>query len=192
MSPKCWRALRAEAGIFLHRDPKREIVRYNKLKANQTEKLMEVIQMTVSVVDAAVYLLEKKGQMSAMKLQKLLYYAQAWSLVWDDAPLFYEEIQAWANGPVIPDLFNRHKGRYCVNAHFFQKRGGDSAKLNGNQKDTIDRIIDFYGDKDSQWLSDLTHREAPWQNARQGLPDGVRGDVEITPVNMAEYYASLT
>ncbi|WP_307850044.1 MULTISPECIES: type II toxin-antitoxin system antitoxin SocA domain-containing protein [unclassified Saccharopolyspora] len=42
--------------------------------------------------------------MTAMKLQKLVYYSQAWHLVWDERPLFDEPVQAWANGPVVPDL----------------------------------------------------------------------------------------
>ena len=53
-----------------------------------------------NVFDTAKYILEKSGKMSTMKLQKLCYYSQAWALVWDDAPLFDEDFQAWANGPV--------------------------------------------------------------------------------------------
>ncbi len=58
--------------------------------------------MTVSVESVAAYILSQHGKLSAMKLQKLVYYCQAWSLVWDEAPLFQEQIQAWANGPVVP------------------------------------------------------------------------------------------
>lgn len=43
--------------------------------------------------------------MTTMKLEKLTYYCQAWSLAWDDVPLFDEEFEAWANGPVCPQLF---------------------------------------------------------------------------------------
>jgi uncharacterized phage-associated protein len=43
-----------------------------------------------------------------MKLQKLVYYAQAWALVWDDEPIFDEEIEAWANGPVVRGLYEAH------------------------------------------------------------------------------------
>ena len=41
-----------------------------------------------SVFDAATCILSRAGGMTAMKLQKLVYYAQAWSLVWDERPLF--------------------------------------------------------------------------------------------------------
>ena len=47
----------------------------------------------VSVLDVAAYILDKRGKMSTWKLQKLCYYAQAWSLVWDEEPLFEENIE---------------------------------------------------------------------------------------------------
>lgn len=142
-----------------------------------------------TVFDVAKYVLEKTGLMSTMKLQKLVYYSQAWSLVWDDAPLFDERIEAWANGPVVPTLFEFHKGRYNVSQNFF--RQADTTSLTQTQRDTIDGIIEFYGPKSAQWLSDLTHSEAPWIEARRGIPDGVRGNSEITLESMAEYYGSL-
>lgn len=42
------------------------------------------------VFDTAKYILEQSSSMSTMKLQKLCYYSQAWSLVWGDSPLFEE------------------------------------------------------------------------------------------------------
>lgn len=143
----------------------------------------------VSVFDAAKYILEKCGALSTMKLQKLVYYSQAWSLVWDDDALFPERIEAWANGPVVPDLYAAHRTRYRINASFI--KNGDSSKLTEDQKDTIDAVLDFYGDKSAQWLSDLTHSEEPWIIARVGLSDGERGNSEITPASMAEYYERL-
>ena len=70
----------------------------------------------MTVFDTAKYILEKKGCLSTMKLQKLCYYAQAWSLVWDDAPLFDDDFEAWANGPVCPTLFRATQGNYSVTA----------------------------------------------------------------------------
>ncbi len=52
--------------------------------------------------------------MSAMKLQKLVYYSQAWSLVWDDEELFPEEFRAWANEPVCRELYDAVKGSFNV------------------------------------------------------------------------------
>lgn len=140
-------------------------------------------------LDVAKYILNKQGSMTAMKLQKLVYYAQAWSLVWDEKPLFNEKIEAWINGPVIPVLYEHHKGLYFLNAHDISK--GNIDNLDENQIDTIDQVLKYYGDKNPQWLSDLTHMEEPWRIARKGLPDNIRGNQEITLESMMEYYSSL-
>ena len=54
--------------------------------------------------------------MSAPKLQRLCYYAQAWSLVWDGAPLYAESVRAWRDGPAIRVLFQAHRGRFEIEA----------------------------------------------------------------------------
>lgn len=142
-----------------------------------------------SVFDVAAYLLERCGTLTHMKLQKLVYYAQAWSLVWDEAPLFSERIEAWANGPVVPPLFFKFKGVFTVTRGMLDT--GTSENLSPEQRDTIDRVADFYGPKDPQWLSDLTHMEAPWSDARRGLSPGDRSSKEIMHAALAEYYSTL-
>jgi len=143
----------------------------------------------VSVFDVAAYILKEMGPLSAMKLQKLVYYSQAWSLVWDGEPLFREKIQAWANGPVVYDLFRAHRGHFTVTRKDLAK--GDWRALSRTQRDTVDSVLKFYGDKSPQWLSDLTHMEKPWQKARRGLLPEEPGSKEITLASMAGYYESL-
>lgn len=137
--------------------------------------------------DVASYILKKCEQMPTVKLQKLVYYCQAWSLVWDDTPLFEEEIQAWANGPVIPALYKAHKGKYQI----MNIPEGDERNLNQNQKESIEIVLQYCGHYSSQTLSDATRREYPWKNARNGLPYLERGDNVISWNSMAEYYTSL-
>lgn len=142
-----------------------------------------------NVFDVADYILKGRGEIPAMKLQKLVYYSQAWSLVWDDAPLFDEEIEAWANGPVVRALYAKHRQNYFASPS--QLEDGDHTKLTKDQKETIDAVLTYYGDKSSQWLSDLTHMEEPWIDAREGLDPGERGEKVITHVAMADYYTGL-
>ena len=144
-------------------------------------------ESSISVFDVAAYILQQKGPMTTWKLQKLVYYCQAWSLVWDDDVLFHEEIQAWANGPVVPALYEVHRGEYRVATI---KQGNPDA-LADSQRETVDAVLDFYGDKSAQWLSDLTHMEDPWRKARAGIRDGERGTARITEESLAEYYGSL-
>ncbi len=140
-----------------------------------------------NVYDVASYILNELGTMTTMKLQKLVYYCQAWSLVWDEKPLFKEKIEAWANGPVVKELFFYHQGMFQISSVTI----GNPDLLNAVQKATIDAVIEYYGDKSSQWLIDLTHMEEPWKKARIGLPISVRSNMEITLESMAEYYSSL-
>jgi uncharacterized phage-associated protein len=142
----------------------------------------------VSVHDVAAYILQKVGHsISTWKLQKLVYYSQAWSLVWDDRPMFGEPIQAWANGPVVPALYEAHRGQFDISSC----PQGNPDRLDIDAKETVDAVLDGYGDKSGQWLSDLTHQERPWRDARVGVPDGERSTNEITLLAMSEYYSGL-
>lgn len=144
----------------------------------------------VSVFDAASYVLKKLGRpCSTMKLHKLLYYCQAWSMVWDERPLFYQKIEAWANGPVIRALFNFHKGMYDIS--FSELSIGDERNLSKEQKETVDAVLSFYGDKTAQWLINQTHFERPWREARTGLDPDERGENVISLDSIYEYYSSL-
>ena len=140
-----------------------------------------------SVFDVVAFVLERQGSMTTWKLQKLVYYCQAWSLVWDDDILFPEEIEAWANGPVVRELYNAHRSKYRISC----LRKGHPKSLTETQRKTVDAMLAFYGDRSPQWLSDLTHMETPWQSARQGFPDGMRGNTIIPKEALAEYYGSL-
>jgi len=145
----------------------------------------------LSVFDVVLYILIKIESTTAMKLQKLVYYCQAWSIVWDEEALFKEEIEAWANGPVVKELYEEHRGMYEIKINSKVAKLGDVTKLTKEQIDTIDAVLEYYNGMSPQEISDLTHAEDPWQNARMGLPDGERGDQIITKASLEEYYSSL-
>ena len=143
-----------------------------------------------NIFDVAYYILRKQGEMTAMKLQKLVYYAQAWSAVWDDAPLFKDRFEAWAHGPVSPRLYSAHRGKFMVNVTTFNGLSNDR-KLTRMQKETIDAVLDFYGSRSPGALSALSHHEHPWRDAREGIRTGERSNNEITLAAMVEYYSSI-
>jgi uncharacterized phage-associated protein len=145
-----------------------------------------------SAFDVAAYVLREQapkdgGSLTTWKLQKLVYYAQAWSTVWDDKVLFEEPFQAWANGPVCPPLYDLHKGMFKISS----LTQGNADALTKTERETVDAVLKHYGPKTAQYLSLLTHQEAPWANARKGLEPGVRGNNIITPEAMAEYYGGI-
>ena len=89
-----------------------------------------------NIFNVARYILRKQDNMSTWKLQKLCYYAQAWSLAWTEQPLFEEDFQAWANGPVAPVLFAQHRGKFSVSESDFPSNLESLPNLTEDEKDT--------------------------------------------------------
>jgi uncharacterized phage-associated protein len=139
-----------------------------------------------NVFDVANYIIKKMGEVTAIKLQRLVYYSQAWHMVWEDVSLFKERIEAWANGPVCPELYEKYKGEFMI-----YDCGENSYNLTDQEIESINSVVQYYGDKKTQWLSDLTMIEKPWVDARKDIPLGVRGSSEIPLSSMVEYYSSL-
>lgn len=144
--------------------------------------------MNTNVFDVAKYILQQCGEMTTLKLQKLVYYSQAWSLVWDEVPLFTEEIQAWVNGPVVKHLFDLHKGKYTIDASSIQ---GRPEKLTKDAKETIDVVIKDYACYSGAQLREIVHHESPWIEAREGLNSNDKSQNVITIEAMKAYYSSL-
>lgn len=142
----------------------------------------------VTALDVAAYILQKTGRITTMKLQKLVYYAQAWSLVWDERPLFPERVEAWASGPVVRELYERHRGQLDID----EMVEGNPEALDDTQKETVEAVLEHYGGMSAYELSGLTHREDPWKRAREGVPQGARSDAEILRAWMHEYYSGIT
>ncbi len=138
--------------------------------------------------DVAQYILDLHGPMPAMKLQKLLYYCQAWSLVWDEEPLFTDKIEAWANGPVVRDVWNANRYAYEVS----EVRDGRPSRIRRDGMDTIAAVLKHYGDKSATDLSNLTHMEEPWMaaRARDGVKAGQPSEEDISTDDMKSYYSS--
>jgi uncharacterized phage-associated protein len=142
-----------------------------------------------SVHDVAAAIVERVGSCSTMKLQKLVYYCQAWHLVWDEEPLFPDRIEAWAGGPVVRSLYEQHRGRFTVTAWPM----GNSRNLSVSERETVEAVVGAYSHLSGQQLSVMTHREHPWRDARAraGLGPGERGDQEITREALQDYYAAV-
>ncbi len=133
--------------------------------------------------DVARHILSLRA-MTAMKMQKLAYYSQAWHLAREGRPLFDEPVEAWVNGPVVRDLYEAHRGQFSLSSWPL----GDVDQLTPRQRKLIDEIVATYGKRSASWLSDLTHSEEPWRKAREGLPDNVRSSAVIDPEFMRDFY----
>jgi uncharacterized phage-associated protein len=143
-----------------------------------------------SVLDVAAYILGKIGPMTAMKLQKLCYYCYGYHLAWEEKQLFPERFQAWANGPVAPALYARHRGSLHLNPGQIP---GDPEALTVGERESIDLVLASYGEFTASQLSQMTHNEPPWAWAREraGVGPMDRSTETIADEDMFEYFDTL-
>ena len=142
-----------------------------------------------SYVDIAAYFIDLANQTGAtvsnLKLQKLVYYSQAWHLAIHGTPLFEEDFQAWVHGPVIPVLYQKYKA-------FGWQPIQDDASPNLPEKvwSFLSEVSEEYFDCDAYELEQMTHIEAPWNQARGDLRPDAPSNAVIEKEWMKEYYGA--
>ena len=123
-----------------------------------------------------------------LRLQKLIYYGQAWNLALHNKPLFPESIEAWVHGPVIPHVYGRFK-KYRWNP--IAEEVAYPAIIPPVIKH-LTEVFSVYG-KYSAWdLERMTHQEQPWINARKGLAIDAEGHSAISHEDMRQFYRALS
>ena len=122
-----------------------------------------------------------------LKLQKLVYYAQGYSLALTGGVLFQDEIEAWVHGPVIPGLYHRYKEfRWQpINVDV------DVPAIPENIKEFLDSIIETFLPIDAFKLERMTHKETPWLNARRGYAPTAICNRTIEVNDMKVYFTAL-
>ncbi len=121
-----------------------------------------------------------------LKLQKLVYYAQAWYLALKDEPLFDGEFEAWIHGPVNTHLYNRFR-HYRWNPI----DENPERRIEADVADYLDEIIDVFGGETAYNLERMTHSEEPWIEARGGIPNNTPSSSIISQETMKSYYRKL-
>ncbi len=120
------------------------------------------------------------------KLQKLLYYAQAWHLAIHGKPLFGGKFEAGSHGPVLRSVYNRfeHFGWRSID-EFTPKPDLDPETVRFLRK-----ILEDYGALDARKLECSIRQEAPWLNARKKSGVGLDEPCEthIEEDDMRDFY----
>lgn len=133
-----------------------------------------------------IWLANETGSfISNLKLQKLVYYAQAWHLALHDNPLFEEDFQAWVHGPVIPPLYQKYKpfGWQPILEDADPKLPKDIVQF-------LDEVSQEYFACDAYELEQMTHIEEPWNRARENLAPDTPSNEIIKKEWMQEYYGA--
>jgi len=123
------------------------------------------------------------------KLQKLLYYAQAWSLAARNKKLFDDKIEAWIHGPAIREIYLAYK-QYGAEPITKKIDGKEALAIPEEVRNFLDEVWTVYGKFDAAYLEQLTHSEDPWQKARQGIEPNISSENEISLESMQEFYSS--
>ena len=121
------------------------------------------------------------------KLQKLVYYAQAWSLALNNDKLFDEPIEAWIHGPAIRALYSRYK-KY---SYYVITETPKKPELDDKTTKLLDNVWAVYGKYDADYLEILSHNEQPWLSARGNIGNGDRASSPIDTDLMRTFYAGL-
>lgn len=143
-----------------------------------------------SVYDVANWFV-KNGANIHKKIQKLCYYAQAWSYVINNAPMINSGFEAWVHGPVNRQLWDKLKGYgYCdIEPSIFIGTAKEITDV--NVLNVLEQVWATYGEYSGFELERLSHTEEPWLKAREGYRDMEPSAVPIDPKLMKSYYSSL-
>jgi uncharacterized phage-associated protein len=115
-----------------------------------------------------------------LKLQKMLYLAQAAHLGLGKGELFEDEILAWKLGPVVESVYRLYKNK---RTRIAEPSGNDFQKLNENTISFLEDVWSMFGKYTSFKLVELTHSHSPWKEIEQGKV--------IPKEKIAEYYKGL-
>lgn len=142
--------------------------------------------------NVALFFLNKeegnKKNINHKKLQKLSYYAQAWNLAIFNKSIFHNNIEAWVNWPVIPELYRKYRSYWYMNISTeekFNKNLFSKEELN-----ILEDVYKVYWVYDSDYLVWLTHTERPWIEARWDLEESSSSNSVITQESMGDFYKS--
>ena len=137
------------------------------------------------VADFFIRFAHKHGDcITNKKLQKLVYYAQAWHLAFFDKPLFDGRLEAWVMGPVQPELYHEYK-KFLFNPISVEPSTPIFSKKVATH---LQNVVDAYWRFTAWELERMTHEEDPWQKARKGLPPDAKCTNEILHKDMRQYY----
>jgi len=124
-------------------------------------------------------------EITNLKLQKLLYFAQGhYTQEHNGSFLFEDDFEAWAHGPVVPNVYGNYKGYSWYNL----PNQSIDFDVDSNINNFLDKLLKYYGASDGKELEIVSHDEQPWRNARGTLNDYMPSTNKITKISISNYY----
>lgn len=159
---------------------------------------MERVVSQLQKIDVLVlsdYIIKHYGPMSHLKLQKLLFYCDAYHLAYFDRELVSDKFEAWVHGPVCRKVYDSFKDKsvlyadisYCYNEGDVDV-DAEFERLTSDQKSLLNDILSTLSTWTGLELERATHSEAPWRNARIGYGEADKCEVEISKSETELFY----
>ncbi len=104
----------------------------------------------------------EEEKVTKISIQKLLYFSQSHYLSDFRVPLFDEEIQAWDNGPVVKNVWEKYKSEENGKP-IFLKDDFDFSHFSDEENDFLIEIWNTYGTLAENHLINKTHKEITWK-----------------------------
>jgi uncharacterized phage-associated protein len=148
----------------------------------------------IDSIALANYVLLKGGPMNHLKLQKIIYYVEAYHLALFGNSLIDDEFEAWVHGPVSRKLWKAFSKYSVYNLISFDRSRSREIEntftsfLSEIQATFVNRVISGAKSKTGNQLEALSHVEDPWRNARKGLSPGLPSRNLISKTEMTLYY----
>lgn len=158
--------------------------------ADELDNLFSVSEKMLRVI---AYVFERLEEVTPLMLQKLLYFIQGLSLALRGTPMFKEDCQAWAHGPVYPEvyyLFRDFKYNPIEDARFALFDGATDL-LTDDEKEIINLVVNTFGVYGGKALERITHNEQPWKLARRGYGDTIPCNAELSKDSIKEYFRAI-
>lgn len=145
-----------------------------------------------ATIEDLVYWFLQKEPMSHKKIQKLSYYAQAWSYTLRQIDIVDEiEFEAWVHGPVNKVIWDMLKKSGWRNINIPFDENMQVHKFNDSELDVLNLVWDNYGEFSADTLEGITHEEKPWLDARKGCGKFDPSCNKISRESMADFYVNL-
>lgn len=131
---------------------------------------------------------DEPDPLTHLRLQKLLYYAQAWSLIVRESELFSDDLEAWRQGPVVPSVANKlqdGQGANTIRLEAF----ADTPDLQGEQAEFVRRVWESYNPHSACQHSRMAHEEQPWCKAWGNRGGDANGTVPIAIEDLENFFS---
>ena len=119
-----------------------------------------------------------------LKLQKLLYFSEAWTQLLLNKELFSEKMEAWAHGPVVKEVFKEFNGSGWEPLNV----SGDIIELDQDTNNILTQVLKAYGNVSAKTLEHMTHEDQPWKEARGSLSPEARCSNVISKESIKSYF----